>query len=104
MGLGGQTAGDHLAVVQYRRDVTRSFFYLIGWEFDRFRDDRLDRSYQGMPILLQAGWKQTFDLPGHGPRHGRPPKEKAVPTPEAPPTETPMPEMPPMPPGGKPEG
>jgi hypothetical protein len=102
LGLGGQTAGDHLAVVQYRRDVTRNFFYLVGWEFDQFRDDRLDRSYRGMPILLQAGWKQTFDLPGHGPRHGRPPKEKAAPTPETPAPETPMPETPPVPPGGKP--
>ena len=57
---GGQSARDHLAVLQYRRDVSRRFFYSIGYQYERFRDLRLGREYTAFPLLLQVGLRRDF--------------------------------------------
>jgi hypothetical protein len=57
---GGQSARDHLAVLQYRRDVSRCFYYSIGYQYERFRDLRLGRDYTAFPLLLQVGLRRDF--------------------------------------------
>ena len=58
---GGQSARDHLAILEYRRDVSSRFFYSIGYQYEDFRDIRQDRKYTAFPILLQVGLRR--DLP-----------------------------------------
>jgi hypothetical protein len=57
---GGQSARDHLAILQYRRDVNRSFFYAIGYQYERFKDNRLERDYTAFPLVLQVGLRRQF--------------------------------------------
>ena len=56
----GPSARDHLAVLKYRRDVRRRFFYSIGYQYERFRDLRLGRDYTAFPLLLQVGLRRDF--------------------------------------------
>lgn len=57
---GGQRARDHFAMLQYRRDVSRNFFYSIGYQYDRFRDLRRQAAYTALPLVLQIGYRHEF--------------------------------------------
>jgi hypothetical protein len=57
---GGQLARETTAILQYRRDVSRSFFYSVGYEYDRFTDRRLDHRFRAFPLLLQIGLRHEF--------------------------------------------
>jgi hypothetical protein len=57
---GGQSARDHLAILQYRREASRLFFYSIGLQYESFSDNSRDRDYHAFPVFFQIGLRRPF--------------------------------------------
>lgn len=57
---GGQSSRDSFAVLQYRRDVSREFFYSLGYQYERFRGNPGDRGFTAFPLLVQVGFRREF--------------------------------------------
>jgi hypothetical protein len=57
---GGQSARDHLALLEYRHDASRSFYYSVGFQYEHFRDLSLGREYTAFPLVLQVGLRRDF--------------------------------------------
>jgi hypothetical protein len=57
---GGQSAREYLAILEYRRDVSRTFFYSVGYQYENFHDNTQGPKYKAFPILLQIGLRREF--------------------------------------------
>ena len=56
----GVRAHDQLAILEFRREVSREFYYAVGYQYERFHDSALGRDYRASPLLLELGLRRDF--------------------------------------------
>jgi hypothetical protein len=57
---GGQSARDRLATLQYRRRVSRDFYFGIGYQYEKFTDRTEGRRFRAFPLLIELGLNRRF--------------------------------------------